>query len=436
MPGPNQALPDRADVAVVGAGTAGAAAAALCARAGMRVVCLERGSLDGAGARWANGVVAKDFDEAGFDRPKGDELLAPGGRFHLVAGHGPERITVPEHGLIEVDMRHLVARLQQRARDASAELVDDVTVQALVDGKLVTSAGSITVDTVVDAAGLSGPNLLRSPPVPARHLCVAAQHVRRVVDMDKARDFFASHKVPMGEVVCFTGIAGGFSIVNVRCHGDHVGILTGSIAGDRYPSGTQLLDSFCAEQPWIGDRVFGGARAIPIRRPFDRIADGRIAAIGDAACQVFPAHGSGIGVGMVAARFLADTLSRGGTPHDYAVAWQRAKGGLLASYDLLRRTSELLSRDELAAMMISGLMSPELARAGMEQRLPSLGPVQAGRLAVASARHPRLAAKVAKSVPRVLATRAHYRRYPPSPADLRTWSRRIARIFGEVPDLG
>ena len=54
--------PVQVDVAIVGAGTAGAAAAALCAQRGLSVVCLDSKPLDGAGARWLNGVPLSAFD--------------------------------------------------------------------------------------------------------------------------------------------------------------------------------------------------------------------------------------------------------------------------------------------------------------------------------------------------------------------------------------
>ena len=419
---------------MVGAGTAGAAAAALGARAGLRVLCVDRGELDRAGARWVNGVPARDFDDAGFDRPRGEELRGDGGPFHLVAGYGPARLVIEDHGVLEVDMRHLVARLQAAAREAGAALVGGVSVLG-VEGNLArTSAGSVRAEVVVDAAGLSGPNLLGQPAVRRGDLCTAAQEVRAITDHAAAARFFESHQTPIGQVVCFTGIAGGYSILNCRADGDQVSILTGSIPGPGRPSGRQILDRFVAEKPWIGARVFGGARAIPIRRPFDRIADGRIAAIGDAAAQVFPAHGSGIGAGMVAARYLIDAVAGGGGLGAYATRWQRERGGLFAAYDLFRRFSERLTPATLSEMMSGGLMDPELARAGMAQELPRPAPGQLARKIPGLLRNPQLAAGLGGLVAKMAIVLGLYARYPQRPEALPVWSRRVARVFGEAPD--
>lgn len=426
-------VPDRADICVAGAGTAGAAAAAMLARAGLSVVCLERGDIAGAGARWVNGVPATDFDDAGLPRPTGDELLSAGGPFHLVAGWGPARLVIDDHGVLEVDMRKLVDRLQRYAREAGAVFAGDAAVRSFEGGVVETTAGPIRAELVIDAAGLTGPGLLGQPRVAPEHLCAAAQEVRALRDAGAAREFFAAHRVPVGQVLCFTGIAGGYSIVNVRCAGDHVSILTGSIPATGQPSGRALLDDFVAGQPWIGDRLFGGSRAIPIRRPFDVLASDRVAAIGDAAAQVFPAHGSGIGAGMVAARYLADAVAGGG-PREYAVRWQRERGGLFASYDLFRRFSQSVTASELVTMMEAGIMDAELARAGMAQVLPRPRPaLLAGKIAPLL-RHRSIARRMGAVLARMVAARALYRRYPRDPRRLPTWSKSIATVFGEVAD--
>jgi flavin-dependent dehydrogenase len=427
-------LPESVDVAIVGAGTAGAAAAALCAARGLRTVCIDSAALDCAGATWVNGVPAWMFTRAGIDVPAGDELRGGPQRVRLIAGRGPRHIIVDDHGVLDVDMRLLVARLHDLARRRGATLVGDTLVHGSdAQGRLSTSRGAIAARVIVDASGLSGARLLQQPRVPVERLCAAAQEVRTLADPAGARAFFAAHGAAAGEALCFAGIAGGFSVLNVRCEADHVSLLSGSIPVLGYPPGQVLLDRFVAEQPWIGPRLFGGARAIPLRRPFDRLAsaDGRIALLGDAAGQVFPAHGSGIGAGLVAARLLADAIADDRGALDYALAWQREFGGLFASYELFRRFSATLTVEELGDMMDVGLMDPVLARYGLAQTAAHL-PLAAvpGKLA-ALARAPRLAARLGAMVARMLATRALYTRYPADPAALPAWSRRVARVFGE-----
>ncbi len=428
-------IPEQVDVAIVGAGTAGAAAAALCAQRGLRVLCVDRGGLDQAGARWVNGVPERAFAAAGIDPPVGDELRGTDVPFHLIAGRGPTRMVMRDHGVLEVDMRLLVSRLQSVAREAGAELVGNVNVTGAEDSELHTDRGTTRADWIVDASGLAGARLLEQPKVDPNDICTAAQEVREVTDRAAAQAFFDEHEVGSGEVLCFAGICGGFSILNLRYEGDTLSLLTGSIPAQGHPSGKQILRGFVDEQPWIGRELFGGARGIPLRRPYDRIADGRTALIGDAACQVFPAHASGIGAGLVAARVLADALSKGRGVRAYQSHWQRKHGGLMASYDLFRRFSQALEEGELERMMIKGIMDPDIATCGLAQRFPrpALASLPAKLIGLLS--EPSLAARMADVVARMVAARALYAAYPREPAQLRGWSRRVAFLFGDAPDI-
>lgn len=419
-----------ADVVVVGAGTSGATASALLAERGLRVICIERRALAEAGARWINGVPRAAFAEAGVALPETGESHGAPVPFHLVTPHG--RATVPEHDVLDVDMRRLVARLQARAARAGAELREGVTVRGRDGDRLDTSHGPLRARWIVDASGLAGARLLAQPRVAPSDLCAAAQEVREVTDVDAARAFFAEHGVRAGEILGLVGVAGGFSVLNVRLHhgGATVGILTGSIPALGFPSGRAMLDAFVARQPWIGARVFGGSGAIPLRRPHDRLADDRVALLGDAGCQVFPAHGSGIAAGMIAARVLADTLAAGGSLRDYEVAWHRRHGGVIAFFDVFRRWNQGVDAATLGQVLGLGLVDADTLRAGLDQTLPrpSLRSV-VGALRVMAGR-PALAGQLALTAARSGAARALYAAYPRRAADVPAWSRRVDWVLG------
>jgi flavin-dependent dehydrogenase len=339
---------------------------------------------------------------------------------------------VPEHDVLDVDMRRLVARLQARAARAGAELREGVTVRGRDGDRLDTSHGPLRARWIVDASGLAGARLLAQPRVAPSDLCAAAQEVREVTDVDAARAFFAEHGVRAGEILGLVGVAGGFSVLNVRLHhgGATVGILTGSIPALGFPSGRAMLDAFVARQPWIGARVFGGSGAIPLRRPHDRLADDRVALLGDAGCQVFPAHGSGIAAGMIAARVLADTLAAGGSLRDYEVAWHRRHGGVIAFFDVFRRWNQGVDAATLGQVLGLGLVDADTLRAGLDQTLPrpSLRSV-VGALRVMAGR-PALAGQLALTAARSGAARALYAAYPRRAADVPAWSRRVDWVLG------
>ncbi len=419
------------DVAIVGAGTTGAAAAALCARRGMRVLCLERRPLEEAGAHWVNGVPAAAFDRAGIAPPEPPELLACGVDFHLIAGWGPQRVVIRNHDLMEVDMRRLVARLQEDARQAGAELVGDVRVEGVDAAGLDTARGKVVARWVVDASGLAGARLLDHPRPAAMDICAAAQQVRQISDAAAARAFCEDNGARPGETICFSGIEGGYSILNVRVEGDHVALLTGSIPAEGHRAGRTILRDFAESTPWIGETLFGGSRAIPLRRPYERLHRRNVAVIGDAACQVFAAHGSGIGPGMVAARVLADALADGRGLRGYENDWQRMYGGLFAGYAVFRRFTQTLTSEDLARMMSAGLMDADLAAQGLLQRLPQADAQLVVSKLKAALRAPNLALRLVPVAARMAAAKLLYAGYPPSEARRDRWTRLVRGVLGE-----
>jgi flavin-dependent dehydrogenase len=426
------------DAIVVGAGSAGAATAAFLAEGGAQVLLVDRRPLARAGASWVNGVPRALFREAGVvlaaDGDPRAEVRSEPIPTHLIAGGA--RVVVRDHDVLEIDMRHLIARLQDRARAAGVHVAEGITVQAVTERGVTTSAGPVAARWVIDASGVAGARLLGQPEVERRDLCTAAQEVRHVVDADGMRAFFAHHQVPEDQVICLTGVEGGYSIINVRLHagGREVSLLTGTIPDGVRKGGKALLAAFVAAQPWIGGLIFGGAGAIPLRRAYDRIAHGKVALVGDAACQVFPAHGSGVGSGLVAARILADTLGRGDDLRAYERAWHRRAGGLHASFGVIRRWNQDLRDGQLERLMASGFLDPQLSSAGLEQRAPTVSPGEVLRKARILIGEPGLAAALVATVARAGAARALYARYPRSVRAMPAWGRMIAAAVGERPD--
>ncbi|MEI8081245.1 MAG: FAD-binding protein, partial [Actinomycetes bacterium] len=280
--------PSEWDVAIAGAGTAGSAAALHCARLGLSTLCLDSNPHHQAGAHWQNAVPGWMFKEAGLARPTGPELIGGGEPFHLFAGKGPTNITINGLDLLDVDMSRLVSRLQRLAIEKGAQFRGSTRIHGLTDDGLVTDTETVKARWYVDASGMTGARLLDQPRVSPGDICSAAQEVRTVTNMTDARRFFAKCGAVAGEAVAFTAVAGGFSTINARLDGDRIALLTGSIPANGHPSGRRMMNDFVAAQPWIGDRVSGGHRAIPLRRPYDRLANDRVALIGDAACQVYP----------------------------------------------------------------------------------------------------------------------------------------------------
>jgi flavin-dependent dehydrogenase len=445
------------DVLVIGAGSAGAAAAARLAEGGCRVVLADRRPEVEAGACWINAIPGWLFDEAGVDRPAPPERVRAGGthRSVLADGHGRVCAVVdPDPGL-HVDMGRLTRRLHARARRAGVTFLqgraDGVAVERgrLSAVTLSTADGPLTLRPrlAVDASGAAAtlrrrmPALADACPAPTpRDICLAAQYQHRIIDRAGARHFLRCHGAHPGDSLTRTGVVGGYSIlmVNVSADLDQVGLLSGTIPADGVPSGQVLVDRFVADTPWIGPRLSGGQAPIPLGQPYTRLTAPGVALVGDAANHVYALHGSGVGLGLIAAKLLADAALAGDDPgdaaalHGYAHRFGRTYGGRLAASDLFRRFSQTLTRDDVAALLRSGLVGGPMLTAGL---LQTPFPADARSLVTTVARalrHPRQALAVAPLGLRMLRVQAAFDDYPahPDPAALRAFDARLARLRG------
>ena len=422
----------RADVVIVGAGSAGASLAGHLAAAGRRVVLIDRRPRGSTGARWVNGVPAWMFDVARVPTPDRDELFKHGGAFVMrpmgaratVAHRGPDR-------LLHVDMRRFVDRLVDSAIARGASFVQaavrDVRVRA--DSATVvaeTSQGvkrSVRAQLVVDASGL-GAVVRRAcgPPVAAvsvdaHDVCAAAQYQFEVARPGALAAWLRDHDAAPGDDVAIPGVAGGYSTLTLftRPELDQVGVLAGSIPSLGVASGAQLIEQFVEAADWLGARTFGGRGAIPVRRPLPRLHGRRVAWIGDAACQVYGTHGSGVGMGLIAARVLADSLGADDPGElanlaEYERRFRRDWGGLLAASDTLRRFAQSSPPALAAAALDAGLIDDETFSAGLMQRpmRPSLRSLRS--LALKSALSPRIAIQFGPAFVRAFAAEQLARR--------------------------
>ena len=389
------------DVAIAGAGTAGAAVAALCARRGLSVICVDRQPLGAAGAHWVNAVPGWCFDVAGVERPTVPELRPDTGACHLMAGWGPTRVVVDERDVLEIDMRRLVDRLQRIATDAGAELRGDTRVDRVTASGLRTEGDLIRARWVVDARGLRRG-------AQRTDLCVAAQEVRELADRAGAQRYFDQRSVPLGDTLTHAGVSGGYSILNVKVEGDEVVLLTGTMVGDDILPAGALLDRFVGEQAWIGPLIHGGRRAIPVGMPEPPVQRG-VARVGDSAGQVFAAHGSGVGVQLLAAHTLSSALAGGRGVRGYRAEWERTWQPWLRQSAHFARFSRQLSTEDLQGLMRSGIMSAETVRPQLEQRHLRLDRPLARALASGIVREPRLIARLVPVLGRMLVAAAKLR---------------------------
>ena len=230
--------------------------------------------------------------------------------------------------------------------------------------------------------------------------------------------------VPLRATPCrCLGFAGGFSLISISVTADlgTASVLTGTLGAREWGTGPSLLSLVRSQHPWIGAPEFGGAGLIPLRRPYPRFTAPGLALVGDAAGQMFPAHGSGIGIGLVAGAMLAEATAGLDDPGDRAALWgyqsafQREHGGTLAAYDVIRRLSSRLGTPGVAEMFRSGLVGPDSTLAGLRQEWWSPAASELPRLAAGLAARPGLAARVLPALGRASTAHRVYAAYPDQP---------------------
>jgi hypothetical protein len=108
-------------------------------------------------------------------------------------------------------------------------------------------------------------------------------------------------------------------------------------------------------------------------------------------------------------------------------------GGVLAVADALRRASQALSGADIERLIASGLLQPELLRAGLVQELPKFGALDFAALGRGIAQAPWLASRLAPHLVRMMMSLVLFRAHPQMPDRhrLERWSTRVRRLFGE-----
>ncbi|MCB1039372.1 MAG: FAD-dependent oxidoreductase [Acidimicrobiales bacterium] len=437
------------DVVVVGGGTAGLNAALQIARTGRGVALLERRAEGNSGARWVNGVLDWQYRRAGIEPATPPERLSAGGNSWMVSPTGQHRFRITDSPVVEADMRALVHRLTADALAAGVDIRWGTTrPQLALEWGRPTSVRAIQqqagaertlelhADLFVDASGRAAvlrrqvPEMAaRCPDVEPADTCAAQQLVLEVADRDGALEFVKSQGADLGDAVVALGIEGGYSTLNIRVDPtlEEVSVLTGSIPSLGFASGAAMVKAARELHPWMGATVFGGAGLIPLRRVYDRFTVPGLALVGDAACQVMAAHGSGIGFGLIAGKVLAEAVEGDGDPGAEATLWQyqsrflREFGATLAGYDAVRRMSVALGSVGVEELFASGVFSETLVRNGLSQRLGTLPPAQAAAAGRALAARPAIARVVLPALAAMGTARGLYRTYPTTP-DPRAWA--------------
>jgi digeranylgeranylglycerophospholipid reductase len=365
------------DVIIVGAGTGGALAAKTAAKLGLQTYLIERKKAELVGDKVCGDAVEKrDFDALNIPLPKGDELENVIKASNLYPPDQSICLSLSDKGSEGYIINRLKfgQRLLKEALDTGLEFQNEIMVQKpLISKNTVIGVEAKDMRTgekkeieskiVIDASGFHSPlrKAMKSPyienEIDNSDIIVCYREILQVGGMDYdphcIHIFLSQQRAPGGYLWFFPKSE------------DKVNLGIGVYADPQY----KVKDYYqrevlpMAKEPI--EIIHQGGGVVPVRRPLWSLVESGIMFIGDAACQVNPLHGGGIGASMRAGIYAAETaataIERGDTSidglWDYNKRYARDQGGDFASLDVLRVALQRFTDPELNFGLRNGLLS-------------------------------------------------------------------------------
>ncbi|MFW9794873.1 MAG: geranylgeranyl reductase family protein [Candidatus Thorarchaeota archaeon] len=441
----------RFDVAVVGAGSAGCVTARRCAELGLRTLLLDRKPLKLIGQKVCGDEVSKShFEATGIDYPEGDEISTI---IHGADVYPPSMVNeLQVRGWAEFDgwtvnRLNFGQRLLKEAIDAGVKFQPESHVGGpMIRGSQVTgieykdSSGEgkiIRSKIVVDASGFAATirNKIDSELIENEidkgdiALCYREILTLKIplAEPEVARVFLGGKVAPQGYAWIFPK---GTQEVNAG-----VGITGGKGRG----SPKTHFEVFKESYPLLFDSklIDGKGGAVPVRRPLKSLVGNGVAFVGDAALQVNPIHGGGIGAGMRAGIILGEVV-RG------AISRRNLEASGLWSYNTryLTNFGRRLASLEIFRRLLQGVSDEDMDY-GFERRLLEAGDLMAANrgdgisLSLSDkmkrvrrgAGRISLLLKLQKAAGLMKKISRLYRDYPSDPYGLENWEKSVLNII-------
>jgi digeranylgeranylglycerophospholipid reductase len=420
------------DLVVAGGGPAGCALAARVAMGGRKVLLLECGE-PGAGRDWVVDVERSTFKRAGAPVPLPDETFVEPERTFLVTSDATFMVPLRQSPLLPVRNARYVKRLSGWAGENGATVRAGCRVEGpIIEGGTVRGVRFTSGKTgeearacvTADCTGIAGTIRKKTPaswmlsdPLRPGDTVLARREIRRV-DVAAARASVKSGFMLDGMRLDRTAVQGTYSIETVFLDTDNgfVDILTGVKPGSG-PTADELFGEMVERFSFIGEKIFGDGAPIPIRGPLATfVADGLVV-LGDSACQVIPAHGSGTASADACAPVVLHALQTGRTGRadlwGYNNDFLSRRGAVLAYYDVLRRHTESLRPEHVDQLMKNGLLGADEVYSGLLPEPARFDLRSAIARVPGAVRCRKLLKGVAASGLLAERTRRHYAQYPP-----------------------
>ncbi len=360
----------RPDVIVVGAGSAGSVTARRCAELGLRTLLLDRKPKEDVGQKVCGDEVSKThFEATGIDFPKDDEIsttvagadVYPPSLNNELQVRGWKDFDGWTVNRLNFGQRLLNEAIQAGVKfQAGIHVGGPMTIGDQVTGvqykELATGDEKIVkAKLVVDASGFAAiiRNKLESPLIDNNidkgDIALCYREILKLkvplAEPEVARVFLGEGIAPQGYAWIFPK---GLQEVNAG-----IGVTGGKGKG----SPKKYFADFKKRYPLLFEStvIEGKGGAVPVRRPLKSLVGDGVAFVGDAALQVNPIHGGGIGAGMRAGIVLGEVAREAIARRDttakglwiYNTRYLTNFGKRLASLEIFRRLLQSVSDEDM-----------------------------------------------------------------------------------------
>lgn len=212
-----------------------------------------------------------------------------------------------------------------------------------------------------------------------------------------------------------------------------------------FPNPKDLYNELILSMPLFkGSRALtGGGGLVPTRRPISPMVGNGVIIIGDAACQVNPIHGGGIGSSMMggvkAAEFIIKALENGDVSREalwpYTGVFMELYGAKQAGLDIFRMLLQRLTNKEMNYGMRHHLITDDdLLKTSMGEDMKLNITEKTSRLfkglgSLSLLKKLNATAKIMKEI------RALYRNYPSSPEGLQEWEEKVQLLVDKAKKM-
>jgi digeranylgeranylglycerophospholipid reductase len=446
------------DVIVVGAGTGGSLAAKTLAKAGLKVCMIDRKAEKDIGDKVCGDAIGKHhFDNIGITHPSGKELDQKIEGIKVYSPDMETEVNVKGEGVHGYLVNRLIfgQRLVKEAKAAGATLMDQtvVTEPIIKDGYVVgvstknlkTGKNSeLHAKVVVDASGHSAVLRKKLPAELGIEKEVADEDVeicyREIREIKEPVDDPGFCKIYLD----LKRFPGGYCWIFPKSP-TTVNVGLGVAMTKGFPNPKDLYNELVLSMPMFkGSRALtGGGGLVPTRRPISPMVGNGIIIIGDAACQVNPIHGGGIGSSMMggvrAAEIITKAIEAGDVSREalwpYTGIFMEEYGAKQAGLDIFRMLLQSLSNEEMNYGMSHHLITDDdLLKTSMGEDLKLNITDKTSRLfkglgCLSLLKKLNTAAKLMKEIKEL------YRNYPSSPEGLAEWEAKTSQILEKAKKL-